>query len=96
VSEVNEDSSTAEILDMLSVDCAWAAEVVGDRITELEAQFKVYASYPTPIESYEERITELEAELACYKAFADNYIEKRYANLPKLKADLKELEDGRA
>jgi hypothetical protein len=38
VSEVNEDSSTAEILDMLSVDCAWAAEVVGDRIEELEAE----------------------------------------------------------
>jgi hypothetical protein len=63
------------------------------RITELKAELataKGYGHWQT-IE-----LDKVRAELACYKAFADNYIEKRYANLPKLKADLKELEDGRA
>jgi hypothetical protein len=60
---------------------------------ELEAKYET--AYAALLAEQDEN-KQLRAELAAYKSFADNYIEKRYANLPKLKADLKELEDGRA
>jgi hypothetical protein len=69
-------------------------------VSEHICQFEVYYSNescrPTcPGCGADKEVEELKAELKCYKEFADTYLENRYANLPKLRADLKELDNGR-
>jgi septal ring factor EnvC (AmiA/AmiB activator) len=67
-----------------------------ERITELEAEQQASdLAFDIVQKKYEAMRAErdkLQAELKVYKSFADTYIEKRYANLPQLRADLKALD----